>query len=227
MKDSLFLLDYFADIGLYDMWGRSLRGEPRLDPAGHDRGMELSVSFGWSPMIAMATEKDSIRFSALFSPAEVICQTRETERDKALLEMLRRLARRRAIGDVEEVYEAVLARENDLPTVVAPGMAMPHAKLEGIDDLLVAVTTSRDGIVYDANQSDNRVKLIVLTLAPKTAQEAYLQAISGLARICRDPSTAEAVAALTTPEQVWAFFDKGGATRPDAPRPRSGMTRSK
>ncbi len=174
-------------------------------------------------MIAMATEKDSIRFSALFSPAEVICQTRETERDKALLEMLQRLARRREIGDVEEAYEAVLARENDLPTIVAPGMAMPHAKLEGIDEILVAVATSREGILYDPNQSDNRIKLIVLTLAPKTAQEAYLQAIGGLARICRDPSTAEVVADLATPEQVWAFFDRGGATRPDSPQPRGVM----
>ncbi len=168
-------------------------------------------------MIAMATEKDSIRFSALFSPADVICQTRETERDKALLEMLRQLARR-GIGDVEEAYEAVLARENDLPTVVAPGMAMPHAKLEGIDEILVAITTSKEGIVYDSNQSDNRIKLIVLTLAPKTAQEAYLQAISGLAKICRDPCTAGVVADLTTPEQVWAFFDGGGA-----PHPRGAM----
>ncbi len=174
-------------------------------------------------MIAMATEKNSIRFSTLFSPAEVICQTRETERDKALLEMLRRLARRREIGDVEEVYEAVLARENDLPTVVAPGMAMPHAKLDGIDEILVAVTTSREGIVYDPKQSDNRIKLIVLTLAPKTAQEAYLQAISNLAKICREPSTAEVVADLPTPEQVWTFFDQGGATRSDSPRPRGAM----
>ncbi len=174
-------------------------------------------------MIAMATEKNSIRFSTLFSPAEVICQTRETERNKALLEMLRRLARRREIGDVEEVYEAVLAREDDLPTVVAPGMAMPHAKLDGIDDIRVAVTTSKEGIVYDSNQSDNRIKLIVLTLAPRTAQEAYLQAIGNLAKICREPSTAEVVADLPTPEQVWAFFDRGGAIPSDSLHPRSAM----
>jgi len=166
-------------------------------------------------MISMATEKDSIRFSSFFTPAEVICQTHETDRDKALLEMLRRLAQQRDVGNVEDIHAAVLARENDLPTVVAPGMAMPHAKLEGIDDVLVAVATSREGIVYDENQSDNRVKLIVLTLAPRAAQEAYLQAISCLAKICRDPSTADIVADLPTPEQVWAFFDQGGMSPPD------------
>lgn len=164
-------------------------------------------------MTIMATEKDSIRFSALFSPVDVICQTGETERDKALWEMLRRLAGRHEIADIDEVYEMVLARENDLPTVVAPGMAMPHAKLDELDEVLVAITTSREGILYDPRQSDNRVKLIVMTLAPKTAPEAYLQTIGCVARICRDPSTADTVASLPTPEQVWAFFDRGELPR--------------
>jgi len=169
-------------------------------------------------MIVMATEKDSLRFSSLFTPAEVLCQTPETDRDKALLELLLRLARQHDLGDVEEVHAAVLARETDLPTVVAPGMAMPHARLEALEEILVAVATSREGIVYDASQSDNRVKLIILTLAPKIAPGAYLQAISSLARICQDPATADTVAELATPEQVWTFFDQGGTTPPeDAP----------
>jgi len=161
-------------------------------------------------MMVMATEKDSIRFSSLFSPAEVICQTQETDRERILREMLRLVARQHGIGDADEAYEAVLARENDLPTVVAPGLAMPHARLETIDEILVAVATSREGIVYDSGKSDNLVKLIVLTLAPKSAPGAYLQALSCLAKICQDPSTAEVVAELPTPEQVWAFFDRGG-----------------
>ena len=59
------------------------------------------------------------------------------------------------------------------------------------------------------------VKLIVLTLAPKATPGAYLQAISSLAMICQDPSTADIVASLPTAEQVWAFFDKGGMVLPD------------
>jgi PTS system nitrogen regulatory IIA component len=172
-------------------------------------------------MTAMATEKDSIPFSSLFSPADVICQIAETERDKALLEMLRRLAKQHNIGDVEDAHAAVLARENDLPTVVAPGLAMPHARLDAIDEIMVAVATSREGIVYDTTRSDNRVKLIVLTLAPKDEPGAYLLALGGLAKICQDPATAEVVASLTTPERVWDFFDQGGTGRSDRSRPRT------
>jgi nitrogen PTS system EIIA component len=162
----------------------------------------------------MATEKDTIQFSSLFSPAEVICQAEETDRDALFLDLLRLLAYQRGIGNVDEAYRAVLARESDLPTIVAPGMALPHARLEAIHDLVVGVATSKEGIAYDPRRPDNRVKLIVLILAPKAAPGAYLQAISSLARITQDAGTADAIANLPTPEQVWEFFDRGGLTLP-------------
>lgn len=169
-------------------------------------------------MMVMAMEKDDILFSSLFSPAEVICQTNQTQRDEVLLNMLCLLAQQHNIGNIRDAHEAVLARESDMATVVAPGLAMPHARLETIDQIVVAVATSREGIVYDPAQSDNRVKLIVLTLTPKTSPGAYLQALGCLARICQDPSTADVVAALPTPGQVWEFFDQEGPARRGNPR---------
>jgi PTS system nitrogen regulatory IIA component len=163
----------------------------------------------------MTVEKNHVHFSSLFRPSEVICQTEETDRDKLLLNMLRLLAYQRGIGNVDEAFKAVIDRENDLPTIVAPGMAMPHARLEALDEIVVAVATSRDGVVYDKRQPDNRAKLIVLTLAPKATPGAYLQAISSLAKVCHDPSTAEIVSSLSTPEQVWSFFEKGGMVLPE------------
>jgi PTS system nitrogen regulatory IIA component len=171
----------------------------------------------------MTIEKNNTHFSSLFRPFEVICQTEETDRDKVLFSMLQLLAYQRGIGNVDEAYKALVERENDLPTVVAPGMAMPHARLEALNDIIVAVATSRQGIVYDPQKPDNRVKLIVLTLAPKAAPGAYLQAISCLAKACQDPSTADVVASLPTAEQVWSFFDKGGMMLPDHLKARDVM----
>ncbi|OHB64109.1 MAG: hypothetical protein A2Y77_11520 [Planctomycetes bacterium RBG_13_62_9] len=163
----------------------------------------------------MTIEKNNVPFSSLFRSSEVICQTEETDRDRLFLNMLRLLAYRRGIGDVDEAYQVVLARENEMPTIVSPGMAMPHARLEVLNEIVVAVATSQQGIVYDAKKPDDRVKLIVMTLAPKATPGAYLQAISSLAKVCRDPSTAEIVSSLSTAEQVWAFFDKGGMVLPE------------
>lgn len=166
---------------------------------------------------------NDIKFSSLFGPSQIICLTEQTERDTLLLEMLRRLAYERGIGNVDEAYKAVLARENDDPTIVGPGIAMPHAKLEALDQIVVAVATSRQGILYDKRRPDNLIKLIILTLAPKDAPGAYLQTMSCVAKICRDPTTVEVVSSLPTREKIWNFFDEGGVALPDHLRARDIM----
>ncbi|UCG57555.1 MAG: PTS sugar transporter subunit IIA [Phycisphaerales bacterium] len=171
----------------------------------------------------MTSQNNGIQYSSLFGPSQVICQTEETDRDTLLLEMLRLLAYERGIGNVEEAYGAVLAREEEAPTIVAPGIAMPHAKLMALHEIVVAIATSKKGIIYDKKQPDNLVKLVILALAPKDAPGAYLQAVSCVAKICQDPATADVVSSLSTREKVWNFFDEGGVVLPDRLRARDIM----
>ena len=157
----------------------------------------------------MAAKNHSVRFSSLFTPAHVICQTELTERDPLLMKMLRCLAMTKGIGNVEEAYKLLLDRENEMPTIVGPGIAMPHVRLTAIDQIIVSIATSKKGINY-AGGTSVPVKLVILTLAPKAAPGAYLQAVSSLAKICQDPNTADTVAQLPIAEKVWNFFDRGG-----------------
>lgn len=158
----------------------------------------------------MTIEQD-IQFASFFRPSEVICQTHETDRDKVLMGMLHLLARTRGVTDVDDAFRAVIEREKDMPTIVAPGMAMPHARIGSVQQIVVSVATSNAGIIYDPRRPDDRIKLLVLTLSPKSSPGAYLQALGCVAKVCRDPSTAEIVADLPTAERVWSFFNGGGS----------------
>ena len=130
-----------------------------------------------------------------------------------MLNLLQVLAGKRGIGSVQEVYKAILERENEMPTIVGPGIAMPHARLTTIDKIVVGVATSKKGIVY-AGSVDKPIKLIILIISPKASPAAHLQATSSVAKICQDPTTADVVAELPTPEKVWKFFDRGGIILP-------------
>jgi len=153
-------------------------------------------------------------FSHLFTTSQVICQIEQTDRDGAILELLRLLAFERGIGNVNDAYEAVLEREKSFPTIVGSGIAMPHARLEAIDDLVVGVVTSQKGIIFP-NKPENPINLMILTLVPKTAPGLYLQAMSSLAKICQDPETANVVSSLGSGEEIWKFFDRNGLVLPN------------
>src|SRR4030042_4662958 len=96
----------------------------------------------------MPEGSNTISFSSLFGPAEVICQTELTDRDAILQELLNVLARERGIENVQEVYKVIQGRENEMPMIVGPGIAMPHARLQMIDKIIVGIATSKKGIVY-------------------------------------------------------------------------------
>ncbi len=117
-------------------------------------------------------------------------------------------------GEVDDVTEQVLARENQMPNVVGPGIALPHARLRGLSRLVVAVATSVKGVSF-SEEPDGLAKVIILILAPHDSPAAYLQAVSSLAGILKAEGTADKVAGLESGEQVWHFFERGGLILPD------------
>ncbi len=165
-----------------------------------------------SPQTAGAAES-GIDFASLFGPDEVLCHTGTTDRDTLLREILQLLAYQRGIGNVDEALAAVLERERAAATIVAPGIAVPHARLGAVDRLVVGIATSTRGIVFKPGSAP--VKLVILVLAPRDAPGAYVQALSSLAKICGDPQTPDKVAGLESAQDVHRFFERGGMALPD------------
>jgi PTS system nitrogen regulatory IIA component len=161
-----------------------------------------------------AESNEHIKFASLFRPEQIICNTVITDRDQIIHELLKLLAYQCGVGNVEETYKAVLAREEAVSTVIAPGIAVPHARLQGIEQLIIGVATSRSGINFGPKEAE-QVKLVMLILAPKAKPALYLQAVSSVSKICGEPGTADAVSSLQTAKDVWRFFDREGMILPD------------
>lgn len=153
-------------------------------------------------------------FSSLFTSYQVLCHTSLTDRDTLIREMVHALGPALVHGEINEVAQQIIAREEDMPSVVAPGIAIPHGRIRGLTRLVVAVATSHKGVRFN-KKADGLAKLIILVLTPHDSPAAWLQTLSSLARILQAPGTADKVAALESGEQVWHFFDRGGLILPD------------
>lgn len=162
----------------------------------------------------MPESMNGVSFSALFTPYQVLCHTPLTERDALIREMVYALGPALEHGELDAVAKQVIAREDEKPSVVAPGIAIPHARIRGLQRLVVTVATSRKGIRF-RDKADGLAKLIVLVLTPHDSPAAWLQALSSLARILQAPGTSDKVAELDSGEKVWHFFDRDGLLLPD------------
>ncbi|MBR1609656.1 MAG: PTS sugar transporter subunit IIA [Kiritimatiellae bacterium] len=114
------------------------------------------------------------------------------------------------IGDPAKAVAAVLEREKAAPSFLAPGVAMPHARLEGIERTYVAVATPEKG-AFGFGGPDGPARVAVLVLTPRETPAAYLKVAAAIARRLDAPGAAEKVASLSTAAEVAAFFVCGGA----------------
>jgi mannitol/fructose-specific phosphotransferase system IIA component (Ntr-type)/CBS domain-containing protein len=150
--------------------------------------------------------------SDFFSETDILCHTPLTERDAVLLELLRLLAINHGIGNVQTAFDAVLAREQSQSTLLAPGLAMPHARLDGLARPFIAIATSPAGIRFPDHNT--LVHLLLLVLVPKDQPALYLQILRATAGIAQKPDTPAMVAALPTATEVRRFFASGGMVLP-------------
>ena len=117
---------------------------------------------------------NEIRLNYYLDETCVLCNTEATSRDELLKRMVDALYRKYKGFERDDVVKAVIERELQAPTVLASGLALPHARLAEISSPVLAVATSAKGVDFEASGEDP-VHVVVLILTPKSDPGAYLR----------------------------------------------------
>lgn len=104
-----------------------------------------------------------------------------TEMQDTISEMIEIAEREKFIKDKEKFKEAILDREGLVSTGIGLGVAIPHAKLEGLENFFIIVGINKKGLDWDAIDR-NPVGIVFLIGGPdrEGAQREYLKIIAKL-----------------------------------------------
>lgn len=94
--------------------------------------------------------------------------------------------------DKQTIFDMLLDREKLGSTGVGDGVAIPHAKIDGLAKVTGALIRLEKPVDFDALDS-NPVDLCFLLLAPSNATAAHLKALAKVARLLRDDETRDAL----------------------------------
>ncbi len=153
----------------------------------------------------------NIRLTALFKPEDILHHTDNQSPAEIVRKLLEHLALYYGIGNINVATDEVMNSVNKDDTFSCSGMAVLYGRLEKVDDPLVAIATSENGVMFD----DRKVYMIVVVLSPMDMPGSYKQILHGLSRACEGEGTAQKVAMLSSPLAVWQHFDAGGHRLPD------------
>ena len=134
----------------------------------------------------------------LLDPSRIVLAVQSTKRTAALNEVARRLDGHPAVSNYVGFYQELLARDRLDTTCLGNEIALPHARTEHVSDLVLAIGRSPGGVVFE--KGDQTVRLLFVLGTPKSNPMAYLQVVSTLCKIFKDPTNREALLKADTPE---------------------------
>lgn len=125
--------------------------------------------------------------------------------------------------NVAEIDELLVQRNRCGIRLVLPEVAVIHARARTVQQLRLALGTSRAGVSCAGAGEEtacpvralSSIKLIVLMLAPVDDPTGYLRASSALGNLCRQEGFLARLLSYADPMQAWKWFDAAGQHLPD------------
>ena len=141
----------------------------------------------------------------------IVSNLKTNDKLHAIKELTRLLQKRGKINDIDNALERVLERESFDSTGIGSGIAIPHARIIGIDKLVCAVGRKREGMEY-RSIDDKPVHLIFLILYPPAESHKYLYFIASLSRLVLNENLVERLMEAATSASMYKVLDKASET---------------
>lgn len=154
----------------------------------------------------------SVRLSSLLDASRINLHVRSARRTTALNEVARLLDGHPDIRNFHGFYQELLARERIDPTCVGNEIALPHARTDHVGSVVVAVGRSEGGVRFE--RANENVRLMFVLGTPRANPSDYLQVVSSLCRLLKDPAHRDGLLAAATPEEFIAVIERAEQSAP-------------
>jgi PTS system nitrogen regulatory IIA component len=114
----------------------------------------------------------------------IITELSSTTKKEVLEELTEALSNCMANLNKEALVEVLLERERLGSTGIGDGIAIPHGKIQGLDELILSFGRSSKGIEFDS--MDGRLThLFFLLVAPENSAGIHLRALAKISRLLK------------------------------------------
>jgi len=110
----------------------------------------------------------------------------------------------------EELSRAVLQRESLMSTGIGQGLGVPHVRMAGLRQVMMAIGVSREGIEDYGSLDGKAVRIILLIGAPAGQHEEYIRLLALVTEVLKSAELREAILAAKSPQDVYSLLTGGG-----------------
>lgn len=153
-----------------------------------------------------------MRPSEIFEPADILLGFDAPDKWHAIEALVAHLVERGQLAkeNEEAVREAVLDRERSMSTGMEQGVAVPHAAVEDVDEVIgcLGVIQNDEGLSFDSIDGNN-ARLVVLLVIPKSQKLLHIRTLADIARVLTKDSVRRQLLEAQDPERALAVLVAG------------------
>ena len=138
----------------------------------------------------------------LITKEYIIEDLKSKTKREVLVELAEVFKRGNIEADYDSMVEILLEREKLGSTGIGDGIAIPHGKLAGLENLIISFGRSREGVGFDSLDG-NPVYIFFLLMAPENSAGQHLKALAKISRMLKDRDFRKKLIETGSPEEMY------------------------
>ena len=122
-------------------------------------------------------------------------------REDVLGALARGVAEAGVLVDPDELAARLLERERQKCTAHGAGIAIPHCRLDRLEDVVIAAATTAQPVDFGASDGVP-IEVIFLVAGPSRAPALILQALARVSRLLRTPGVTDRLRRAVSAEEI-------------------------
>jgi PTS system nitrogen regulatory IIA component len=128
-----------------------------------------------------------------------------TDKASTLEELSIFLKSKGLVSNKENLLNALMEREKLGSTGIGENVAIPHAKISEINQIITIFGRSKEGIEFDSLDK-KPVHFIYLVLAPANSSGQHLKVLARISRLLKNKSLREGIMSATDTNQIYSII---------------------
>ncbi len=146
-----------------------------------------------------------MKISELLNPLAIVTDLKATGKDAALSELTDALLVVAPSLRRDDVLQVLQERERLGSTGIGDGVAIPHGKLKGMPELMLAFGRSISGVDFES-MDGQPAHLFFLLLAPEESVGVHLKALARISKLLKDAEVRQQMLDATDSGQIYKLI---------------------
>ena len=131
----------------------------------------------------------------------------EADSKRALFEEAAKVFAKEEGLDSAKVFEALWERENLGSTAYGEGIAVPHARMDGLNKVVALFARLKKGIDFDAYDGKD-VDLVAVIISPEKSGEDHLLALSAFSRVLKNSEACKKLRQAKSTHDIYTILNQ-------------------